>query len=235
MSLDTALRLALILGGPVKTLGLAKRTLNILQKHGFRSVGNLRDALLSGETLAGISQSRRNEIWTVLQDVGLWKQGDNFQSHIMIARMAHSIGVDEAGVAAFNVAERRYQTQQIEFSAVSSVTHESVKSLLLDAYRKRRPCITFRVATMHDVPLLGTMQMNMDLTLPVDTMHDMLNDWHQSKKEPVGGSCVVVLRDQEPRMCDITYNFESRIGTMLLKPPSAEAKRLAHLTYGPNS
>jgi len=225
MSEHDALLVARRMAGRPSHLALSSRTNKMLAERGCATIGAVVD-LLQHRDLANpgrkLSSKRWNEISEALRVYCVMGVGAEFtSSYLAAAGRAYHTGLKD-GVAE---TEQRYLTQTVSFETSSNFALERLKDRIIEAYASKAKFVAGRLLMTYKVPGIGPMHATVELTFEVDGVAKMVQAWDPLKPEDVKCTCVVLLDRVNPRECEITINFLTGKGIMVLQPPTEEARK----------
>jgi hypothetical protein len=195
----------------------------VLSRAGVRNIGSLRDVLDSGTRIPGVGEERQAKLWkNVLEFHGIGKSVINFpeNSYSYLAGHSYCDGVSDGTANA----EKKALTQTLRFKSLADLSLEKMKDKVLEAYDKKVDLVAFRALVEHDVPGLGIMKACWGLAFSPDNMNRMLRVWDPLLKEDVKGRAVIKVHDMPPRECNVTINFETLSGILVLSPPNDQGR-----------
>jgi hypothetical protein len=198
---------------------LSPRTIKILEDAGFRTVADLRDAVIEDDKIPGVAKERRLEIERALMALGALpgpfdEHEPKRKSHLFVALQSHAIGLEDGKAAA----ERAAMNQMLSFAAVNDFTVGTMKDRVLVAYAKGNALMGFRISVTHHVPGIGPMNAQCGLTVSVDGMNEMLRRWNPTMREVVKGDVIMQFDGAPSRVGEISMLFEPCEGIVRLKP-----------------
>lgn len=231
-ALSQAFEFAQAMMRPATSLqGLSKGTIAYLKASPFRTVAELRDEMIGNRKTPGVGPKRFNELLCALRAAGVLPVvNGHLKSALLIAEHAHTIGYNEGLRLGADDVEEKYQTQVVRFEATNATTIEMLRAKVLKAYREEKLYVAFRAVLTYDVPLLGDMEKPGEIVLPVDTLYDMLDQWRVGQVRDVSGGSTITSEGRASRHCRVSYNFDTRKGTLEMQPPTPEAAARAKQT-----